>query len=87
MNAQEHFNWSIGRAVEYLDDGDAQGAMASLTSDLGKHPGTCRILHQDLHMLMFGEYALGGVAGVRRFIEGLPGPTAEVTEPEILEDR
>lgn len=73
-----HFNWCVGRAIEYLDAGDAVNAMASLTSDLGKHPGTCRILNGDLHMLMFGEYAVAGVAGVRRFIEGLPGPAAEV---------
>lgn len=74
MNAQEHFDWSVQRATEYLDAGQADLAMASLASDLGKHDETRRILTPDLHLLMFGEYTVAGVAGVRRFIAGLPRP-------------
>lgn len=76
--ARAHFDWAIGRATEYLDLGQAENAMASLASDLNKHPGTAGILTGDLHLLMFGEYAVGGVAGVRRFIEGLSGPAGKV---------
>jgi hypothetical protein len=74
MNASEHFDWAVGRAMEYADAGDGGSAMASLISDLGKHEGTRGILTQDLQGLFFGEVMLGGASGARRFIEGLPRP-------------
>lgn len=77
MNAREHFDWSITRATEYLAMGDAPAAMASLTSDLGKHEGTAGILTMDLQLLLIGEYSIGGVLGVRRFIAGIPAPAGD----------
>lgn len=72
--AAEHFDWAVGRAMEYADLDDPANAMASLVSDLGKHAGTARILTPDLHRLFMGEVVIDGARGARRFIEGLPRP-------------
>jgi hypothetical protein len=74
MNAAEHFDWAVTRAMEYVDAGDPANAMASLISDFGKHSGTADILTPDLQALLFGEVLLAGTSGARRFIEGLPRP-------------
>jgi hypothetical protein len=74
VNAAEHFDWAVGRAMEYVEMGDAGNAMASLVSDLGKHEGTSGILNEDLLFLFTGEVMLDGARGARRFIEGLPRP-------------
>jgi hypothetical protein len=76
MDAAEHFDWAVGRAMEYVELGQAGNAMASLISDLGKHAGTVGILTQDLCGLFMGEVILGGSMGARRFIEGLPRPVS-----------
>lgn len=36
----EHLAWCKQRALEYLDAGDVRSAIASLLSDLNKHPDT-----------------------------------------------
>lgn len=72
--AREHFDWSIGRALEYVEMGDGCAALSSLTSDLNKHEGTAQILTPDLLMLFMGEVLIAGAAGARRFIEGIPAP-------------
>lgn len=74
MTAAEHFDWAIGRAMEYVEINEPGDAMASLISDLRKHPGTEHILTTDLIGLFVGEIMLGGTTGARRFIEGLPRP-------------
>ena len=74
MNAAEHFDWAVGRAMEYVDLYDGASAMASLVSDLGKHEGTANILTQDLQGLFLGEVIIRGARGARSFIEGLPRP-------------
>ncbi len=40
MTKQEHLDWAKARAQEYLDAGEAFGAINSLLSDLTKHPET-----------------------------------------------
>jgi outer membrane protein assembly factor BamD (BamD/ComL family) len=40
MTRKEHLAWCKQRALEYLDRGDVANAIASMTSDLQKHPGT-----------------------------------------------
>jgi hypothetical protein len=75
MNAAEHFDWAVGRAMEYVELGDGTNAMASLISDFGKHEGTARILNSDLMFLFTGEVAIAGARGARRFIEGLRRPS------------
>lgn len=74
MNAAEHFDWAVGRAMEYVEAGDGGNALSSLVSDLRKHEGTAGILTQDLQGLFLGEVIIGGAQGARRFIEGLPRP-------------
>lgn len=74
MNAAEHFDWAIERAMEYVQLDDGPSAMSSLISDLSKHPGTQGILTPDLNHLFVGEVIIGGARGARRFIEGLPRP-------------
>lgn len=74
MNAAEHFDFAVSRAMEYVDAGDGGDAMNSLISDFNKHPGTKGILTADLTGLFYGEVMLGGAAGAKRFIEGLPRP-------------
>lgn len=75
MNAAEHFAWARGRALEYIDLGDAPAALASLELDLGKHEGTAGILHPDLRNLLYEDFLLtGSLANVRQHIETLAGP-------------
>jgi len=40
MNRSEHLRWCKDRAMEYVNSGDIPQALASMTSDLGKHPDT-----------------------------------------------
>lgn len=40
MTRQEHLEWAKTRALEYADQGDVTSAVASITSDLAKHPET-----------------------------------------------
>lgn len=80
MTAAEHFDWAVGRAMEYVDNGDdGATAMASLISDLYKHEGTAGILTDDLQMLFLGEVMFGGGEGARRFIEGIPRPAGDAS--------
>lgn len=72
--ARDHFDWAIGRAMEYVAMDDGGNAMASLISDLNKHPGTANILTPDLQTLFMGEVLIAGATGARRFIEGIPAP-------------
>jgi hypothetical protein len=37
---EEHLNWCKQRAKDYLKQGDIENALASMFSDLGKHPDT-----------------------------------------------
>lgn len=74
MNAAEHFDWAVGRAMQYVEMGNGGEAMASLVSDFGKHEGTSGILNEGLLFLFTGEVMLGGAQGARRFIEGIPRP-------------
>ena len=40
MNREEHIAWCKQRALEELDRGDLTNAIASMLSDLRKHPET-----------------------------------------------
>jgi hypothetical protein len=40
MNREEHLAWAKARALEYVDAGDINQAVASMLSDLGKHEDT-----------------------------------------------
>ena len=66
----EHLAWCKQRALEYADRGDTANAVASMMSDLGKHPetenhGGIRLL---MMMAMAGQFDRPGE--LRKFIEG-----------------
>jgi hypothetical protein len=70
MDRAEHLQWCKDRALEYADRGDVANAMASMGSDLSKHPET------EGHggMTLFAMLAIAGQldrpAELRKFIEG-----------------
>lgn len=57
------------RALEYLDAGDVQNAIASMLSDLSKHEDT-RNYNKFLGALGLSIAASGDIHQARRFIEG-----------------
>lgn len=70
MTRAEHLAWAKERALEYADQGDAANAMASIGSDLGKHPGTANHAGIQLGMMLLLSGNLRGREEIRRFIEG-----------------
>ncbi len=70
MTRQEHLTWCKTRALEYVDTGDCQQAMASMMSYLSKHEETKGHVGIQLGMgLMMGGH-LSGSEQTRKFIEG-----------------
>ncbi len=72
MTRAEHLQWAKDRALEYADQGDTGNAMASLQSDLGKHPDTAAsasiVMELMMPLAMIGEFERPGE--LRKFIEG-----------------
>jgi hypothetical protein len=66
----EHLAWCKLRALDYADVGDLAGAMASMGSDLNKHPDTKGHLGIELMMLEALSGRLIAPAEIRKFIEG-----------------
>ena len=70
MTREEHLQWARDRALEYADQGDVANAIASLQSDLGKHPET--VGHDGIMLMsmlaMTGKFDRPGE--LRHFIEG-----------------
>jgi hypothetical protein len=64
----DHLAWCKQRAFEYVNEGDLGGAVASMMSDLGKHPETG--VDPTLGMLGLMAATSGDASEVRRFIEG-----------------
>lgn len=70
MNRAEHLAWAKERALEYADRGDVAQAMASLGSDLNKHPETKGHVGMELMMMLAMNGHLDSPAELRKFIEG-----------------
>lgn len=68
MTREEHLTWAKQRAHEYLAHGDLAGAVASMMSDMNKHP-ECKV-NSFLGMSGLLEVSNGNTDGVRRFIDG-----------------
>jgi hypothetical protein len=68
MTREEHLKWCKQRALEYLDAGDLVNAIASMGSDLQKHPETNP--NPVLMRLGMMYYDQGDPAAIRRWIEG-----------------
>jgi hypothetical protein len=64
----EHIAWCEQRALEYLDQDDAASAIASMISDMNKHPETG--IRPPLGVIGIVEATSGDIAKVRRWIEG-----------------
>ena len=64
----EHLAWCKRRAMEYVDAGDLSNAVASMGSDLSKHPETRA---NGILMMLGMRHVLDHDAhAVRRWIEG-----------------
>ena len=64
----EHLKWCKQRAREYLDAGDLANAVASMVSDMRKHP-ECGV-NESLVLLGMMYVAQLDENGVRRWVEG-----------------
>jgi hypothetical protein len=69
MTRDEHMAWCKKRAHEYLDRGDLTNAVASMMSDLKKHPETS-VKSLALGMLGLMAASSGDFREVRRYIDG-----------------
>jgi len=69
MTRNEYLEWAKKRALEYLDAGDLQNAVASMGSDLNQHEDFKGIV-SNLFPLAVIYIADGDSEGVRRWIEG-----------------
>jgi len=71
MTRAEHLQWAKDRALEYADAGDTSSAMASIGSDLRKHPELEGHAAMPLMMMMAMAGHLDTPAEMRKFIEGI----------------
>lgn len=69
MTREEHLAWCKKRAHEYLSQGDVQNAIASMMSDLNKHPETAGI-NPAISMVGMMAAANHDIPGAKRFIDG-----------------
>jgi hypothetical protein len=69
MTRAEHLAWCKDRALAYLPD-DPQQALASMISDLRKHPETERHSAIDLGAMLIMGGHLSRSADVERWIKG-----------------
>jgi hypothetical protein len=67
----EHVAWCKERALEYVDLGDTGNALASMTSDLGKHEETADHAAIELGMLLAMSGHLSTERDMRDWIEGI----------------
>ena len=65
-----HLAWAKERALEYVDRGDIAGAMASMGSDLDKHPETAGHASIMLGMMLLMGRHLSTPEQARKHIEG-----------------
>lgn len=72
MTRQEHLQWCKERALEYVNRGELTDALASMLSDLGKHPETESSLKScaPLAMMLKMSGQLSTREQMRNFIEG-----------------
>ena len=70
MTREEHLKWCKQRATEYLDKRDIANAVASMLSDLSKHPDTKKSAEGACAMLGIMAIQSGSPEEVRRFIDG-----------------
>jgi hypothetical protein len=69
VNRAEHLRWAKDRAIEYADRGETAEAIASLGSDLNKHPDTKGHVGMQLMMMMAISRQFERPGELRKFIE------------------
>lgn len=70
MTRSEHLAWCKQRALEYVEAGDLQSAMASMSSDLNKHPETSNHAGTTPGLMLMISGHLSTQDEMRRHIEG-----------------
>lgn len=70
MSRQEHLDWCKNRALEYINNGDAENTWASMVSDLSKHEDTAGHPAIELGMMLMFSGNMSGIAETKKFIEG-----------------
>jgi len=70
MTREEHLQWCKDRALEYVDRGDLQEAIASMLSDISKHPETKSDLLSQLGVGLLMTGSLNTPDEARKFING-----------------
>ena len=66
----DHLAWCKQRALQYVDAGDLDQAIASMGSDLNKHDETRGHIGMELAMMQMMSGLLSTPDQMRRFIEG-----------------
>ena len=66
---EEHLAWCKDRALEYVNSGDITNAVASMGSDLNKHPGTRDHSGIMLGLMLRMSGSLSNPHEARRWIE------------------
>lgn len=71
----DHVAWCKERALAYFDNGALADAVASMCSDLQKHPETRAMMDKNPELAMIGVMYLvnSDASAVRRWIEGFNG--------------
>lgn len=70
MTRAEHLAWCKQRALEYADQGNVANTIASMASDLRKHPETAGHPGIELMMMLAAAGRLDTPAELRKLIEG-----------------
>jgi hypothetical protein len=70
MTREEHLAWCKKRAHEYLERGDTANAIASMMSDLNKHPETAIGSGGILSQMGLMAAMSGSHDEARRYIDG-----------------
>ena len=70
MNRKEHLEWCKTRAIEYINNGDLNGAFVSMLSDMNKHPETENDPGHTMGMLMLMNGQLSSRQQMLKFING-----------------
>lgn len=70
MTRLQHMAWCKERALQYCDSGKPHEALASILSDLRKHPETKNHAGIQLGMMLLMSGNLSTSSIIREFIEG-----------------
>jgi len=70
MTENEHLAWCKKRALEYVEQGDFPQALASMGSDLNKHPETAGHVGISFGIILMMNGKLNTALEMKKFIEG-----------------